>query len=83
MWGKIHVFHTLCSWVGNLEGHFVASLNVHANAGIEGGEHFAGMDEQSLALAMAYEDAAVVTFVDAVAGFDHRAETGHHRVDVD
>ena len=58
-------------------------MNGHAEAVIKCGEDFAWVDEQSLASAMAYEDAAVVTRVDAVAGFYHRAETRHHGVVVD
>ena len=67
----------------NVEGDFVASLYVHAETGIKRGEGLAWVDEQSLALAMAYEDAAVVTRVYAVAGFYHRTETRHHGVVVD
>ena len=58
-------------------------MNGHAETGIKRGEDLAWVDEQSLALAMAYEDAAVVTRVDSVAGFYHRAETRHHGVVVD
>ena len=58
-------------------------MNGHAETGIKRGEDLAWVDEQSLALAMAYEDAAVVTRVDSVAGFYLRAETRHHGVVVD
>ena len=73
----------IVSCVDDFEGYFIASLNGHAEAVIKSGEDFAWVDEQPLALAMAYEDAAVVTRVDAVAGFYHRAETRHHGVVVD
>lgn len=67
----------------NVEGYFVASLDGHAEAGIEGGEDFTRMDEESVALATAYEDAAVVTSVDAVSELEHGAETWHDGVVID
>lgn len=67
----------------NVEGDFVASLDGHAETGIKRGEDLAWVDEKSLALAMAYDDAAVVTSVDAVSGLEHGAETWHDGVVID
>ena len=64
------------SCVDDVDDYFVVSLASHSEAGIEGIEYFAGVYEQSHASPTSYEDAAVATVVDAVAGFEHGAESG-------
>lgn len=69
--------------MGDVDGYIVASLDGHAYACIEGVEDFAWTDEQSQAVVLPYEYAAVVTVVYAVAWLEHGAETGHYGVVVD
>ena len=71
------------SCVDDVDDYFVVSLASHSEAGIEGIEYFAGVYEHTHASPTSYEDAAVATVVDAVAGFEHGAESGHGGVEAD
>ena len=69
------------SCVDDVDDYFVVSLAGHSEAGIKGIEYFAGVYEQPHASPTSYEDAAVATVVDAVAGFEHGASDGKDGVE--
>lgn len=65
----------------DFQGDLAASLVGHAEAVVEGREGGSGLGDESWTGAVAYEDAAIVTAMDAVAGLQHGASDGEDGVE--
>ena len=60
----------------DFQGDLAASLVGHAEAVVEGREGGSGLGDETWTGSVAYEDAAIVTAMDAVAGLEHGAHEG-------
>lgn len=65
----------------DFQGDLASSLVGHAEAVVEGREGCSGLGDESWTGAASYEDAAIVTAMDAVAGLEHRTSRGEDGVE--
>ena len=65
----------------DFQGDLAATLVGHAETVVEGSEGGSGLGDETWTGAVAYEDAAIVTAMDAVAGFEHGASDGEDGVE--
>ena len=65
----------------DFQGDLASSLVGHAEAVVEGREGGSGLGDETWTGTIAYEDAAIVTAMDAVAGLQHGASDGEDGVE--
>ena len=65
----------------DFQGDLASSLVGHAETVVEGREGGSGLGDETWTGAVAYEDAAIVTAMDAVTGLQHGASDGEDGVE--